>query len=302
MDFSQGSGDGYFEYRPIDVQRASSSSWWSEDEPVLFECRASIVAPLSDAKRRAATFVEHCLDWLSLLHGVAAGTPRWEYLYDETELNACRTSDGTTFTVLPIGKPTFTTSGARNHLIATTLFDEEIARCARWLRKAMLSTNIEDRFLLLFATCETLSRKIKVGDKRQVTCPQCQDSYEIDPGVDHAGFKQILDELFADDAKKVYRTLNRLRGSIAHGGKHPKELFSDLLQYESIIKATALASLAHVMGVPRESLDLLNFGHFEIMPICMAKLEDNDPSDAWGCSITERLQRSRGKDQRCNDS
>ncbi len=60
----------------------------------------------------------------------------------------------------------------------------------------MLSSNMEDRFLLLFATCENLSRRIKVGDKRTVTCPKCQDSYEIDPGVDHAGFKTILDELF----------------------------------------------------------------------------------------------------------
>lgn len=294
FDLGQGSGDCFFEYRPVDVQRVSNTAWWSEDEPVLFECRASIIAILPDAKRRVENFVEYCLDWLSLCYGVAAGNPRWQCLYDETELNACYTSDGTTFTLLNFGKPTFTTTGARNHLIAKTRFDEDIARCARWLRKAMLSTNIEDRFLLWYATCETLSRKIKDGDKRQTTCKLCNNAYETGTD-DHAGFKHILKELFDNNeinSKEVYRRLNRLRGSIAHGGKHPKDVFLELLEYESIIKAAALASLAQVTDIPRESLNLLNFGCVDISPICQVKLEDYDPSAAWGCSITERLRKT----------
>ncbi len=77
MDFSRGTGDGYFEFRPLDFERASTRSWWSRDEPVLFEFRASVVAALPNAVRRASTFVEHCLDWLSLFHGVAAADPNW---------------------------------------------------------------------------------------------------------------------------------------------------------------------------------------------------------------------------------
>jgi hypothetical protein len=292
MDFSQGTGDGYFEFRPLDFERASTSSWWSRDEPVLFEFRASVVAALPDAMRRASTFVEHYLDWLSLFHGVAAADPKWDYLFNETELEACRVGTRTEFTSLAIGTPTFSTGPARNLALATASFDEEVARSARWLRKAMLSSNMEDRFLLLFATCEDLSRRIKVGDKRTVTCPKCQDSKEIDPGVDHAGFKTILEELFGADGKRAYKDLNRLRGSIAHGGKHPKLLFPQLLQFEPVVKAAALASLAKVLGVSREALDLLNFGYFECGAVCVAKFDEKDPSDAWGRSITESLKTS----------
>lgn len=289
-DLSKGTGDGYLEYRPLDLERASKSTWWSDDEPVLFEFRASVIAAVPEVKRRVATFVEHCLDWLSLLHGVAAGVPRWEYFYDETELNACRTGEATQYTVMPSAMPTFSTNLARNLPLAGVRFDEDVARSARWLRKAMLSSNIEDRFLLLFATCESLSRRMKVGDNRTVTCPKCQESYQIDPGVDHAGFKTILDELFPEHGKKAYRELNRLRGSIAHGGKHPKVLFPQLIQLEPVVKAAALASLAKVLGLPSRALDLLNYGHFEIMPICVAKFTGKDPYDAWGQSITESLK------------
>ena len=44
IDFSCGDGDGFVELRASDVARANASSWWSKDQPVLFEFRCSVVA------------------------------------------------------------------------------------------------------------------------------------------------------------------------------------------------------------------------------------------------------------------
>lgn len=288
IDPSNGSGDGFFQFKAVDVVRVASRSW--SDDPIWFDFRASVIAPMAEVKRRAETFVECCLDWFSLIHGVAASAPKLSLLYNEADLQACRAGSVQTFAIMPIGTPTFATTVTQNPAFSSIILDADMIRCMRFLRKAMLSTNIEDRFLVLFLICETLSRRIAKGDLKTNSCKLCGGTWEEPPHVDHAGFKQILQLLFPEDSQKLYKTLYGLRSTIAHGGKHPDSLCGKLVQFEPIILSAATASMATVAGMPPDSLRMINFGYFELLPIGFAEFKSGDPSSSWGHSVTDAIQ------------
>jgi hypothetical protein len=47
LNFSGGTGDGYIELRSVDSARTQQSVWWSRNEPILFDFRASVVGRVS---------------------------------------------------------------------------------------------------------------------------------------------------------------------------------------------------------------------------------------------------------------
>jgi hypothetical protein len=152
LDFSGGTGDGYIELRSADHARTQQSVWWSRNEPILFDFRASVIGHgLLNGWQRAMSFLDRALDRLSFLSGVPASLASVSMLYNETQLEACRRGERTHVDCAPAGIPTQNAQPLQNpHLVPNLKPSERCTRALRWFRKGLASEDPDDRFLAFY--------------------------------------------------------------------------------------------------------------------------------------------------------
>ncbi len=179
LNFSGGTGDGYIELRSVDPARTQQSVWWSRNEPILFDFRASVVGRgLLSGWHRAMSFLNQTLDRLSFLSGAPASLVSISILYSETQLEACRRGERTHVDCAPGGIPTQNTQPIQNpHLMPNLQPSERCKRALRWFRKGLASDDPDDRFLAFYMALECVSDDIEETKQKTHTCSKCrQDS------------------------------------------------------------------------------------------------------------------------------
>jgi hypothetical protein len=290
FDFSNGDGDGLVELHAADIARANTPSWWSKDAPVLFDFRCSVVA--ADPRiawLRANDFTEQVLDRLTILAGAPVTLVSRSGLYNETELNACKTGSRTSFRFQTGGIPACTTAPLRNlHLVQHLRPSDRAKLAMRWFRKAQTFDKEEDQYLAFFIALEVISDDIKPA---AVVTPKCKNcGAEVNSFTSHfGGVKEVVNR-HADLPKKMFDRLRRVRGEIAHGALSQK-LTAEVREYLPLIERLGAEAIAISLGSDPTTVQVRGgirlydgfvFGEVDFNP-------ETNPHTRWKQSIPELL-------------
>ncbi len=285
LDFSSGDGDGFIEVRALDIDRANDSAWWSKHEPIIFDFRCSIIASKpQEAWLRANDFLQQMLDRITFWAGSPLSLISIDFLYNESELEACKKNILTSYSWQTNGISTRRTTPFLNpHLIPTLRPTERAKKSLRWFRKSMTFERPEDQFLGYFISLECISNDVKESAKITPKCKQCDAELEsFQSNVE--GIKHVI-SLHKDLPKDLFNRLRKMRSSIAHGSN------IDTLNQEIGILLPILQKLAAeaiVLSLKADpntvrisntlANDMLVFGNTPYSA-------DQNPHMKWGCSI-----------------
>ena len=292
LDFSGASGDGIIELQACDQKRVNESTWWSPDEPVLFDFRACVLAAsMPDAWTRSADFLEQMLDRLTFIAGAPVQLSQAGMLYNESELQQCRAGTAVEFECTTHGLPCRTTKPFSNmHVVDKLRPSDRAKRALRWFRKAMCSLNAEDRFLAYYFSLECVSNDVKEPTVTTHACQSCGKSTGISKAQTD-GIKFLIarhEEL----PNSLFSELGRTRAKLVHGGDASAEVMAKHL--EPITRVLAAEGIAMSLHLDPDSVRIQDTTTPTIMPIMKARYDDAaDHLERWGqpmTSLIEKLQ------------
>ncbi len=296
LDFSGRSGDGLIELRAQQTDRINQSVWWSRDEPVSFEFRASVIAgSMPEAWLRSYDFLEQMLDRLTLLTGTPARLLEAGVLYNESELEDCRRGKRTEFECTTHGVPTRKTAPFANiHVVDRLIPSERAQRALRWLRKGLTYDNAEDRFLTFYFALECISNDIKETSEKTHTCRNCGKSTGI-AKAQTDGIRALI-QRHPEARASLFADLGKARAKLVHGGDPKVRQMVKVL--EPTARTLAVEGIALSLGVDPASLRMTDSSTAELFPILRGTYEaGSDPATKWGRSMTafvEELKRMDG--------
>lgn len=285
LDFSGRTGDGLIELRAEDATKINQSVWWSRDEPVRFEFRASVkAASMLEAWLRSFDFLEQTLDRLTLLAGTPAQLLEAGMLYNESHLEECRHGKRLEFECTTHGVPTRKTAPFTNVHVIDQLFPSERAkRALRWFRKGLSNQNIEDRFLAFYFSLECISNDIKETVEKTHTCQSCGKATGISKAQTD-GIKALIGRHPAAPTS-LFSDISKARARLVHGGDPAAQEVVRAL--EPTVRALAAEGIALSLGVEPASIRVTDTSRVEIIPIMQGIYERNmDPAAKWGRSMT----------------
>jgi len=297
LDFSGGTGDGYIELWSADPARTQQSVWWSRNEPILFDFRASVIGHgLLNGWQRAMNFLDQALDRLSFLSGVPASLASVSILYNETQLEACRRGERTYVDCAPGGISTQNTLPIQNpHLVPNLQPSERCKRALRWFRKGLASENPDDRFLAFYMALECVSDDVEETKQKTLTCRMCKQ----DTGIQKAhtdGFKRVIARR-RELPRNTFKVLGKARAKLVHEGKsvaacvlpsreRPDQTFSLLSILEQLAAEAIAISLKSdpemVRVIDTQVPNMTVVGQFEYTT-------NGDPGRRWQKSVRAAL-------------
>jgi hypothetical protein len=288
IDFSGQSGDGVIEFRAEDAARINQSVWWSRDEPVRFDFRASVRAgSMIDAWLRSVDFLEQALDRLTVLAGEPAQILQAGLLYNESQLEECRVAKCSEFECTTHGVQTRKTSPFSNiHVIDRLQPSDRAKRALRWFRKGLLNENIEDRFLAFYFTLECISNDVKETVEKHHICQSCGKSTGISKAQTD-GIKALIAR-YPEAPKSLFSKIGKVRASLVHGGDPADR--ERVRQLEPIVRTLAADGIALSLGIDPVSVRVTDTSRMDIIPIMRGVYDPKlDPANKWGRSMTAFL-------------
>jgi hypothetical protein len=101
--------------RPANPERATSSVFWSQKEPISYDSRALVRAPAAPlALMRGIELFEHLADRLTLLTGYPVRVLAIGFTYDEDMLRQCIAGELQEYDATTSGEETFRTQPPKN--------------------------------------------------------------------------------------------------------------------------------------------------------------------------------------------
>ena len=284
LNFSP-TGDGLIELRAQDTEKINQSVWWSRDEPVRFEFRASIRAvSMPQACLRSYDFLEQMLDRLTFLAGCPARLLEVGTLYNDSQLEECRHGKQAHFECTTHMLPTRATAPLANaHVLARLKPSERAKRALRWFRKGHLYENVEDRFLAFYFCLECISNDIEEPIEKTHMCQNCGKPTGISKAQTD-GIKALI-QRHPELPPSLFADLGKARAKLVHGGDPaPLEMVRRL---EPTVRTLAAEGIALSLGVDPTSVRMTDTSSPDIMPIlrCTYKA-DSDRAAKWGRSMT----------------
>ena len=295
-------GDGYIEVQAANPERVRESVWWSRDEPVVFNFRASVIARgLQNAMGRANSFLDQGFDRLTFLAGVPVAAISMSLLYNETQLEACRAGTRTAVDCAPRGTPTRNTQPIQNlHLWPQLLgsVSGRAKRALRWFRKALSSTDPDDRFLAFYLALECISDDILETTQKTHRCPKCHE----DTGISKAhtdGIKTLISR-HAGLPANTFQTLGRARAKLVHEGISSSGLSlkktdsAQAFSAAAVLQELAAAGIATSLSVDPDSVHVVDVAPLDATVVAeFPYAEAEGPRTRWPKSIREVLAELR---------
>lgn len=288
LDFSGRTGDGLIELRASDAARVKEPVWWSTDDPVRFEFRASVRAPtLFDAWPRSADFLEQMLDRLTFLSGAPTRSLQRGMLYNETQIEECRNGRLSEFECTTHGTAVRKTAPFTNlHTTSQFLPSDRTKRALRWFRKGLTNQNVEDRFLAFYFSLECISNDIKETIEKTHTCKKCGESTGIQRSQTD-GIKALIAR-HPETPNSLFAQLGRTRAKLVHG--NDPNAHDAVKQLEPTIRSLAAEGIALSLRVDPASIRVVDTSCPEIIPLMRGSYDPStDPAGKWGRSITTLL-------------
>jgi hypothetical protein len=289
LDFSGASGDGIIELHACDAHRVNNSVWWSPDAPVLFDFRACVLAcSMSEAWMRSGDFLEQMLDRLTFIAGVPVQLIEAGMLYNESQMQLCRTGAATEFECTTYGLPCRTTSPIANvHVVDKLIPSDRAKRALRWFRKAMCSSNAEDRFLAYYFSLECVSNDIKATAVKTHSCQKCGESTGIQKAQTD-GIKLLI-ERHKDLPKSLFRDLGSTRAKLVHGADSSGTEMA--IRLEPIARMLAAEGIAMSLQLSPDSIRIQDTSIPVVMPIIRTRYDDaSERLDIWGRTMTSMIE------------
>jgi hypothetical protein len=283
--------DGFVQLRPQDVARSTSSVFWASSAPLLFDCRAAVVAmDGAIALLRAQALYEHVADRLTLFTGYPARILSSGFTYNEDQLIQCIAGNRAEYEATTGGEDAFQTGPIKNPQLAQVLHPPEVAlEAIRWFRHAMSQPRPIDQFLSYYIALESISRHVP-GVERAPRRAADGSELEGEESLESAGVRHLAAR-HPTLPPNTRQELARIRARIAHGSTNPEVLhlaFANL----SLVQRLAADGIALVVGVPPEDLQILQpkFASF-IAPLMHGQYEEgNHPIKRWGKPLTQTFR------------
>lgn len=301
LDFSGGTGDGYIELRPTDPARSQESAWWSRNEPVLFDFRASVVGRgLLNGWHRAITFLDQALDRLTFLSGAPASLFAIGILYSETQLESCRKGERTHVDCAPGGIQTRNTHPMQNpHLVHSLQPSERCKRALRWFRKGLASDDPDDRFLAFYMALECVSDDIEETRQKTHICPKCRQDTGI-PKAHTDGIKRIVTRR-GELPRNTFQVLGKARAQLVHEGKSAaswvltsRERSNQAFPLLSILERLAAEGIAVSLKSDPEAVKIIDTTSPNMTVVAQYEYTgDGGPGSRWQKSVRTTLAEIR---------
>jgi hypothetical protein len=284
--------DGFIEMRPVDLARATSSVFWSAQEPIAYECRGLVRAPDSAlALMRGKELYEHLADRLTLLSGYPVRVLAVGFTYNEDMLRQCIAGEITEFDVTSGGQDCFRTQPATNaHLQRLLIPPEQALEAIRWFRRAMSAATRVEQFLFFYIALESIAKHVP-GVSRGVR----RDGEGIETDVletqENAAIKYLLARRL-DQSPTAKKTLATIRARIAHGNADLETL--ELAHANlPVLQRLVLDGIALVYGIEPEHLNALAPSPIRfIAPTGRVQYSPEEhPAKRWGQLLSDSFVR-----------
>ncbi len=282
--------DGFVQMRPIDKERAGRSDWWSQREPIEFECRALVRAKDEMfALLRGKELYEHAADRLTLLTGYPVRVIAVGMVYDEDELKDCITGNATEYSATTGGEEVVKTQLPKNAKFPSLVMPPKSALAAiRWFRRGMIATLKTEQYLFYFFALESIAKHVPDVTRG----PKRKPNGKLDKGLESqesAAIKKLLSR-HKDMPTNARQFLAKIRARIAHGN-----LDIQTLQQASdnchVVQRLALDGIALVYGLDPSYVNVLQSAPFDhLTPIMKAPYSvEDDPINRWGGGLLSDL-------------
>jgi hypothetical protein len=285
--------DGFVEFRPKDLAAATTSRFWTRNEPTLYECRAGVTAPDAFlALIRGGMLYEHVADRLMLFTGYAVRVLSVGFVYNEDELRECQRGLRKTFNGTTGGEQSVRTQPPKNRMHPSLFHPPEGALDAiRWFRTAMSATRAVDQFLSYYISLESIATHVPGIAQQPRSCIHCGGDlgFESKP---NAGIKQLIAR-HPQLPAKTRKELARIRAQIAHGSGDWKTAQAARLNLP-LVQRLAADGIALVLGIDPSQLNFMIPFPQENMIVPMLEGDygsDTDPSTRWGGLLSDALHR-----------
>jgi hypothetical protein len=96
----------------------------------------------------------------------------------------------------------------------------------RWYRRAIQATVLEEQFSYFWFALEITAERLKGSEKVPSKCPHCQsalyceacDKHPVHARYAGDAIKQLIERVHPEDSDEVFKTLQKIRHTLAHGG------------------------------------------------------------------------------------
>jgi hypothetical protein len=288
-EFQQATGHPRFvQMRPVDFQRATSSVFWSAQEPITYECRAIVRAPNSAlALMRGRELFEHVADRLTLLTGYPVRVVTVGFTYNEDMLRRCIVGEISDYDATSGGEECFRTQPPKNGNLQQLLIPPAVAlEAIRWFRRAMSEPRRVEKYLFLYIALESIAKHVpgvtrgprRDGEGAEVEGLETQEN---------AAIKYLLSRhpSLPPGAKK---TLATVRARIAHGNADLETLELAAANV-TILQRLVADGIALVYGVDPSQFNVLAPSPVRFLaPVLQAHYSvQENPANRWGDLLSD---------------
>jgi hypothetical protein len=284
--------DGFVEMRPIDAERATSSVFWSAQEPIAYECRALVRAPEAAlALMRGKELFEHLADRLTLLTGYPVRTLNVGYTYDEDMLRQCISGEIREYDATTGGQECFKTQLPKNaHFQQLLIPPKSALEAIRWFRRGMTATMQVDQYLFYYIALESIAKHVP-GVARG---PRRNSKGEEQPGLEtheNAAIRYLISR-HSSLPPKAKNTLATIRARIAHGNADLETLELASANLPALQRLVA-DGIALVYGVDPARFNVLTPSPVKFLaPLLRAQYSpEEDPRKRWGGLLSDAFAR-----------
>lgn len=284
--------DGFVELRPVNRQRSTSSVFWTETSPLLYDFRACVVAPDSAyALMRGTELSEHLADRLTLVTGYPVRVLSIGLVYNESQLRECIAGHRTEYDATTGGEEAFRTQPPKNAQLLQLLAPSEHAlEAIRWFRHAMLSRRDSDRFLAYYVSLESIARHVPNVSQQVSTCTKCGVEFGAERW-EVATLRYLISrhpELPSDGGK----LLAKIRARIAHGNTDYETIELARANLPALQRLTA-DGIALALGIDPSSFNVLAPSPVRFLaPIMRADYsQESNPLSDWGALLSDQFAR-----------
>ena len=280
--------DGFVQMRPLDHERATTSTFWSSRQPLAYECRGLIRAPdAPSALLRGKELFEHVADRLTLLSGYPMRVLSVGYVYDEDMLRGCIAGELVEYQSTTAGEEVFRTQLPKNAHLPQLLNPPEAAlEAIRWFRLGLSAARKPDQYLSYYIALESIAKHVP-GVTRG---PRRNSAGEEEAGLEtqeNAAIKHLISR-YPQLPLETKKTLATIRARIAHGKTDLQTLHAASANLP-LVQRLAADGIALVCGVDPAQFNVLQPSPIDLLaPLLRSPYSvEHDPARRWGGLLSD---------------